>query len=73
MAQIRRPITQDERKAKATAWALTFADMVTLLLTFFVLLLVMLNDADEHIDNIINKLLDETYEELKDNVISSDG
>tara|TARA_Y100000590_G_scaffold209525_1_gene237402 strand:- start:2263 stop:2985 length:723 start_codon:yes stop_codon:yes gene_type:complete len=72
MAQIRRPITQDERKAKATAWALTFADMVTLLLTFFVLLLVMLNDADEHIDNIINKLLDETYEELKDNVISSE-
>ena len=36
----------DERRAKATAWALTFADVVTLLLTFFVLLLVMLSDAE---------------------------
>ena len=71
MAQIRRPITLDERRAKATAWALTFADMVTLLLTFFVLLLVILNDAEEHIDRVINQLLDETYEELKENVVSS--
>jgi len=71
MAQIRRSITVDERRAKATAWALTFADMVTLLLTFFVLLLVILNDAEEHIDRIVNQLLDETYEELKDNVASS--
>ena len=51
----RKAISQDEARAKTTAWALTFADMVTLLLTFFVLLLVMLNDADEHIDNIINR------------------
>ena len=71
MAQIRRPITLDERRAKTTAWALTFADMATLLLTFFVLLLVILNDAEEHIDRIVNQLLDETYEELKDNVASS--
>ena len=71
MAQIRRSITVDERRAKATAWAITFADMVTLLLTFFVLLLVILNDAEEHIDRIVNQLLDETYEELKDNVASS--
>ena len=71
MAQIRRSITLDERRAKATAWALTFADMVTLLLTFFVLLLVILNDAEEHIDRVINQLLDETYEELRDNVASS--
>ena len=71
MAQIRRSITVDERRAKATAWALTFADMVTLLLTFFVLLLVILNDAEEHIDRIVNQLLDETYEELKDNIASS--
>ena len=71
MAQIRRPITLDERRAKATAWALTFADMATLLLTFFVLLLVILNDAEEHIDRVINQLLDETYEELRDKVASS--
>tara|TARA_S200000501_G_scaffold67635_2_gene59128 strand:+ start:9543 stop:10265 length:723 start_codon:yes stop_codon:yes gene_type:complete len=71
MAKIRRPITMDERRAKATAWALTFADMVTLLLTFFVLLLVILNDAEQHIDMIINKLLDETYEELKGSIGSN--
>ncbi len=61
----------DERRAKTTAWALTFADLVTLLLTFFVLLLVILNDAEKHIDRVINKLLDETYEELKENITSS--
>ncbi len=61
----------DERQAKSTAWALTFADMVTLLLTFFVLLLVILNDAEKHIDRVINKLLDETYEELQESVTSS--
>jgi len=54
-----------------TVWALTFADLVTLLLTFFIMLLVILNDAEKHIDRVINKLLDETYEELAENVSSS--
>ena len=31
----------DEAKAKSTAWAVTYADLVTLLLTFFILLLVI--------------------------------
>ena len=48
----------DERRAKSTAWALTFADVVTLLLTFFVLLLVMLSDAEKRISTLIEKLLD---------------
>ena len=69
--EIRKQLSLDERRAKATAWALTFADMVTLLLTFFVLLLVILNDAEKHIDRVINKLLDETYEELTESVSSS--
>jgi len=69
--QIRTQLSIDERRAKTSAWALTFADMVTLLLTFFVLLLVILNDAEKHIDRVINRLLDETYEELQDNVASS--
>ncbi len=62
----------DERRAKSTAWALTFADLVTLLLTFFVLLLVILNDAEKYIDDVINKLLDETYEEM-DQSLSSEA
>jgi chemotaxis protein MotB len=32
---------------------------------------VILNDAEKHIDRVINKLLDETYEELAENVSSS--
>ena len=61
----------DEAKAKSTAWAVTYADLVTLLLTFFILLLVILNDAEKHIDRGINMRLDETYKELKENVESS--
>lgn len=64
-------MTAQEAKAKSTAWAITYADLVTLLLTFFILLLVILNDAEKHIDRVINLLLDETYIELKENVESS--
>ena len=64
-------MSADEAKAKSTAWAVTYADLVTLLLTFFILLLVILNDAEKHIDRVINMLLDETYKELKENVESS--
>ena len=61
----------EEAKAKSTAWAVTYADLITLLLTFFILLLVILNDAEKHIDRVINILLNETYEELKENIESS--
>ena len=53
-----------EAKARSTAWAVTFGDMVTLLLTFFILVIVMMNEAEKHVDRIINMLLDETYKEL---------
>ena len=60
----RQSISLDERRAKSTAWALTFADVLTLLLTFFVLLLVMLSDAEKRLSTLIENLLDETYEEM---------
>ena len=63
--QLRKPVSQEEARAKTTAWALTFADLTTLLLTFFVLLLVILNDAEAHVDRMINIILDETERELK--------
>ena len=61
----RKSISQEEARAKTTAWALTFADLTTLLLTFFVLLLVILNDAEAHVDRLVNIILDETERELK--------
>jgi chemotaxis protein MotB len=36
-----------------------------LLLTFFVLLLVILNDAEAHVDRLVNIILDETEKELR--------
>ena len=62
--QAPKQISQEEARAKTTAWALTFADLTTLLLTFFVLLLVILNDAERFIDNYINIILKETATEL---------
>ena len=63
--ELRKAISQEEARAKTTAWALTFADLTTLLLTFFVLLLVILNDAESHVDRLINIILDETEKELR--------
>ena len=54
-----------DARANNTSWAITYADLITLLLTFFVLLLVILNEEEKHIDRVINKLLNETYLELK--------
>ena len=65
MPLLRKQITQEEAPAKTTAWALTFASLTTLLLTFFVMLLVILNDAESHVDRWINIILDETNEELQ--------
>ena len=64
-------VSFSESKARSTAWAVTFGDMVTLLLTFFILVIVMMNEAETHIDRIINMLLDETYMELS-NALQSD-
>ena len=63
-SSVRQSMTIDERRAKSTAWALTFADVLTLILTFFVLLLVMLSDAEKRLSTLIEQLLDETYEEM---------
>ena len=63
--ELNKPVSQEMARAKTTAWALTFADLTTLLLTFFVLLLVILNDAESHVDRWVNVILDETEKELR--------
>lgn len=59
-------ISGSEARAKSTSWTLTFADLVTLLLSFFILLLVITNESEKHIDRVINLLLDESYHQLKE-------
>ncbi|MDO9548905.1 MAG: flagellar motor protein MotB, partial [Candidatus Marinimicrobia bacterium] len=48
---------------KAT-WIVTYADMVTLLLTFFILMIVILNEAENNIYRMLDALLSETEQKL---------
>jgi len=66
VARVVEKVNFTEAKAKSTAWAVTYGDMVTLLLTFFIMLLVIMKDAEKHIDRVINLLLDQTYNELNE-------
>ncbi len=50
------------------AWAIPFADMMTLLLTLFILLLVILKESEKFIDREINLILDETEAQLKEEI-----
>ena len=52
-------------RKNAQAWAITYADMVTLLLTFFVLLLVILSEAERQVDYQITKLLDKAHKQME--------
>ena len=54
----------DSSDEGAQAWAIPFADMMTLLLTLFILLLVILKESEKFVDRQINLLLQETYEQL---------
>jgi len=61
-----------EGQEDSTAWAVPFADMMTLLLTLFVLLLVILNEVQKQVDAEINKLLDKAYEQLQEGLTEDD-
>ena len=58
----------DSADEGAQAWAIPFADMMTLLLTLFILLLVILKESEKFVDRQINLLLKETYEQLKQEI-----
>jgi len=52
------------RSASRNAWLITYADMVTVLLTFFVMIFIYMKEAESSIDRWINALLNQTYTEL---------
>ena len=60
--------SSDSSDEGAQAWAIPFADMMTLLLTLFILLLVILKESEKFVDRQINLLLQETYEQLEDQI-----
>ena len=57
-------LQSDSGEEDSQAWAVPFADMMTLLLTLFILLIVILKESEEFIDRQINLILDNTYEQL---------
>ena len=63
-------VSFNETMSRSTAWAVTFGDMVTLLLTFFILVIVIMNEAEKHLDQIVNVLLNDTYKEIRDELQS---
>ena len=64
--------TTESSDEDSTAWAIPFADMMTLLLTLFILLLVILKESEKFIDKQINLILNETYEQLRDEIKNED-
>ena len=54
------------KKAKipTATWITTYGDMVTLLLTFFILMIVILNEAENNIYRMLDLLLSETEQKL---------
>lgn len=51
-------------------WLVTYGDMITLLLTFFILMIVILNEAENNIYRMVNLLLNETELKLNNYVES---
>lgn len=52
-------------------WMITYGDMVTLLLTFFLLMIVILNEAENNIYRMVNVLLNETEQNLRSYVVAN--
>ncbi len=53
-----------EASAPKGTWIVTYGDMVTLLLTFFILMIVILNEAESNIYKMLDMLLSETEQKL---------
>lgn len=59
------------QESRNLAWMLVYGDMVTLLLTFFVLLFVIMKDAENNVYRMIDKILTITESQIKMHVEES--
>ena len=59
------------RGSRNIAWMLVYGDMVTLLLTFFVLLFVIMKEAENNVYRMIDKILTVTESQIKTHVLES--
>ncbi|MCF7804319.1 MAG: flagellar motor protein MotB [Candidatus Marinimicrobia bacterium] len=58
----RTPVTR--KRASRSVWLITYADMVTVLLTFFVMIFIYMKEAENSIDRWLDQLMNQTYAEL---------
>jgi chemotaxis protein MotB len=63
------PMKKTAIKVHGTPWLITYGDMVTLLLTFFILMIVVLNEAENNIYRMLDLLLSETEQKLDNYVM----
>ena len=58
------------QKRRNIAWIITYGDMVTLLLTFFVLLFVIMKEAENNVYRVINQILSITENQINDYILN---
>lgn len=60
--------TSDEARIRSSSWTLVYGDILTLLLTFFIMLFVLMKEAEDNIYRFVDMLLISTQLDLQEYV-----